>query len=120
MSFPPESVRCTRRDHERDDGTRRTVQIYDDGIRAVTFYHHGESWTRYVIVPRPTAIRYLRRLRRKWKRPANDCHWWDWLPLSLLGCEHYGGPGHGFAHAPTQLQYGRRFLVFAQSGGLDV
>lgn len=108
--------------HNRGDYPReRIVELFPNGIRTITYLHNGgESWTRYVIVPRSFAIRMIRRLRvnRGWSYHA--CVWWEWLPEGLVGAERCNGPGRGFSSAPAPWRYGRRWLIFAQSGGLDV
>lgn len=100
---------------EHGDVTRH-VAIYRGGVRVVINTFHGESWTTYVIVPRPMVIAALRR----WGRP-NDIA--ELLPESAsqyLGPEYYGGPGRTFYRAPCRILSSRRYVVYAQSGGLDI
>ncbi len=110
----------SRVDHEHGESVR-TVQTYEHGVRAVTVSYGGESWHRYVIVPRQLMIDRIRRLRAN-GRSYHDCDWWTLIPSyeSLLGYEHYSGPGRSFADAPHPMGYGRRWQVFAQRGGMDV
>ena len=97
-----------------------SVEMMADGTRVVT-KGNVESWTRYVIVPRRAAIRRIRRLRAKHDQQYHDCDWWHLIPTDrLFSPEHYGGPGRGFARLPVRIKSSRKYLVFAQGGGLDI
>jgi hypothetical protein len=96
-----------------------TLDIYPDGIRAVT-RHREDWWCRYVVIPRATALRYVRRWHLGHAKPYHDCGWDQWLPEGLLQPEYYGGPGRPFVQHPIRLAYGRRYVVIVQTGGWDI
>lgn len=103
----------------RLERTDYTLDLYPDGIRVIT-HQREDWWSRYVVIPRATALRYVRRLRLGHGKPLHDCGWTAWLPEGILDPEYYGGPGRPFVHRPIRLTYSRRFLVISQTGGLDI
>ena len=99
---------------------RRVVRLYTGGIREV-IVGDSEYWSRYVIVPRKTVVAEIRKMKAKGFRRFDTLE--EYLPeqaYELIGGEHYSGPGRGFAHRPCKLKSGRKWVVYAQSGGLDI
>ena len=101
------------------NGTHRTIQTFDDGLRRVILQHR-ESWSSYMIIPRSLLVAGIRRRRARGAQ-FHDCDWW-----TLIDCSQWtspagnGGPGRAFASEPQCYRRGRRFVVIAQRGGLDV
>lgn len=107
-----QDIPCVLQKHET-----LTNYHYRDGTRVVV-KDFGESWTKYVIVPRDLALRTLKRAQEL------GCgeHILDACPMGHLHSERYSGPGRPFTRMPWKLTKPRlrRFLVFVQSGGWDV
>jgi len=101
--------------------TRRCVQTFSQGIRRVTFDRGGESWTAYMIIPRRALIAGIRKMRQHGAQ-YHDCDWWTLVPDldRWFRSAGYGGPGQAFANEPYRYGQSRRFIVMAQSGGLDI
>ena len=104
----------------RDDA-KRFVAVYEDGSRLVVhLYGDGESWWKWVIVPRSEALRRVQMARRQGV-PWNGFEDWHLHSAELpMSPEHYGGPGRYYSTAPFRINNNRRYLVWAQHGGLDV
>lgn len=104
--------------------TQRVVRLYTGGIReVVNVYHHGESWSRYIIIPRRLMLNEIRRLRAQGCTIIGSWSFWELLPdgaSGLIRMEHYGGPGAPFVHLPCRWRSSRKFIVIYQSGGLDI
>lgn len=109
-------------------------------IRTVMKNWHGESWTRYTIIPRQYFITKIRKMYAAQKRHAlglSDAHveayWRDprkfCLPRSstiglasewIVDC-HWSGAGSAFAReAYVMKRSNRRYVVIVQTGGLDI
>ncbi len=110
----------TKTIHDSENDRRRCVQTFDHGIRRVTVDFYGEAWYSYLIIPRAALIEGIRR-RRSQGAAYHDCDWWTVIP----GIDRWianggpGGPGRTFAREPRRSESSRRFMVIAQSGGLD-
>jgi len=99
---------------------RRVVRLYTGGIREVVI-GDSEYWSRYVIVPRKTVVAEIRKMKAKGFRRFDTLE--EYLPeqaFDLMRSEHYGGPGCAFIHRPYKRKSGRKWVVYAQSGGLDI
>ena len=86
---------------------------HPDAVRLIVKDYDGESWTSYLVLDRAKVCDGLRRLReqglprREYVRP-------DWPA-------YYGGPGRPFAHRMYRTnRNSRRFVIWGQSGGLDI
>lgn len=105
--------------------TVRVVRVYTGGIREVTHsYHHGESWSRYVIIPRRLILNEIRKLRAEGAIIVGQWNFWELLPegaSELIGCESYSGAGQSFTHRPFKVRSrSRKYVIIYQSGGLDI
>lgn len=106
--------------------TERIVRIYTGGIREVVhIYHHGESWSRYIIIPRRQILNEIRKLRERGCPIAGHWTFWELLPEEvsnqMIRSESYGGPGRPFTHRPYKVRSrSRKYIVISQSGGLDI
>jgi len=99
---------------------RRVCILFENGIRLViTTDALGESWTRYTIVPRRHLVRAIRE-RRRTGCSYHDCEWWMLLPDEFVRVTQDGGAGRSFSNDMVPYICNRRFIVFVQSGGLDV
>lgn len=110
----------TKTIHCNGRGDRRCIQTFKGGIRRVTIDFHGESWTSYLIIPRAALIAGIR--RRHLGTQYHDCDWWTLIPGidSWVAPAGRGGPGRPFAGEPHRINSSRRYMVIAQSGGLDI
>lgn len=100
----------------------RVVRLYTGGIREV-FSGDGESWSRFVIIPRRLMLNEIRKLRQRGSRIIGNWDFWELLPegaSELLRSERYSGPGCSFVRAPTKYNANRKFVVIHQGGGLDI
>ena len=107
--------------HASGNGRRRCVQTFNHGIRRVVHdNYYADSWTSYLIIPRAALIEGIRRRFRG--AQYHDCDWWTLIPGidRWVRPAGYGGPGQPFASEPTRIDSSRRFMVIAQSGGLDI
>lgn len=90
----------------------RLKEHHPDAIRMVV-YDDGESWRRYLILDRKKVCDGLRRIRTQTSRRR----WYiypEWYP-------YYRGPGYGYAHEAYRVaKQSRRFVVYCQTGGLDI
>lgn len=104
---------------------KRDVKLFSDGSRRVV---HGdrECWSAYFIYPRELILGRLRKLmahtRQRGSKYSYSSHeLWEMLPTTNEPMPGgYGGPGQSFSREPTRMRSSRRFIVLAQSGGLDV
>ena len=99
---------------------RRVVRLYTGGVREVVI-GDSEYWSRYVIVPRKTVVAEIRKMKAKGFRRFDSLE--EYLPeqaYDLMRSEHYGGPGRAFVRAAHKHKSGRKWVVYAQSGGLDI
>jgi hypothetical protein len=98
----------------------RTIQLFTRGIRRV-IHGDAECWTTYLIIPRAVMVAGVRS-RRAAGAQYHDCDWWTLVD----GLERWirpageSGPGRPFAGSPVRIRSSRRFVVIAQSGGLDI
>ncbi len=95
----------------------RYVAQYPRGIRVVVLGDR-ESWTKYIIAPRRTLVAAIRKRRARGAQ-YHDCDTWRELPR-VFSCAGGDNPGGPFAREPWRIANNRRFVVYAQSGGLDV
>lgn len=102
------------------DRGRRTIQLFTRGIRRVVVGDR-ECWTTYTIIPRAAMVAGVRRLRAN-GRQYHDCDWWKLISGMdrWIAPGGYGGPGRAFSNDPHRMRSSRRYVVYAQSGGLDV
>lgn len=103
--------------------TLRSVRIYTGGIREVFHQWHGESWSRYIIIPRRLVLNEIRKLRAKGCAIVGNWNFWELLPegaSDLIRSETNGYPGGPFVRAPYKMKSARKFVVICQSGGLDI
>lgn len=105
--------------------TERVVRLYTGGIREVIHYHgYGESWSRYVIIPRRLMLNEIRKLRDKGAIIVGQWNFWELLPegaSELIRYESYSGAGQSFTHRPYKVRSrSRKFVIIHQSGGLDI
>lgn len=110
---------------ESQDGHySRIVRQYTGGVREVLRSHHGESWTRYIIIPRRLILNEIRKLRKLGCKVVGNWNFWELLPegaSELIRCEYYSGPGQSFAHRPCKVRSrSRKYVVIYQSGGIDI
>jgi hypothetical protein len=101
--------------------TTRKVAVFPSGIRCVVKWSRsGESWHKYVIIPRRVLLERVRALRRAGRRWAS-IEWWELLPedVPFNSCGD-GGAGQAFAGEPIRQRSSRRFHVYYQNGGWDV
>lgn len=103
---------------EKREYGNRTVRIYPYGVRRVVeYYGDGEAWSEKIIVPRKVINEIIAGIKAN---PQMG------LPRDLLGIvpflrgEYHGQPGGVFIRRPYIHTKNRRFLVAAQSGGLDI
>lgn len=83
--------------------------------------HHGESWVRFVAIPRSEIIRRIQRLRKLGMRWSQIAFWDDLMPYRAFMPVDTPEPGRAFHRNPVRLaRKNRRFVCFAQSGGLDI
>ena len=87
-------------------GRMETTKKVDGDLR-ITIHSWGESWTRYVLIPRPAAGRL---------RKSGDVERWI---APVTGESSYSPTGRAFWGEPRVIRR-RRFVVVEQSGGLDV
>jgi hypothetical protein len=81
-----------------------------------------ECWTRYVIIPRDVINQNIRDARAEGLQ-YRDIDIFEALPakaLKYIGSYYYGGPGRSFTNGGFVYKKNRRFVVYAQSGGLDI
>jgi hypothetical protein len=111
------------------DGAQRCRLRFERGVKAwVKVWGEGETWVRYVYVPRAVMVRGVRNLREQglsWSSIGEVLRdeWWELLPgqgHGLFRSEGYGGPGRPYAFAPCRMNGTRTHYMFAQTGGLDV
>jgi len=124
----------------------RCVEVYENGIRVVSKIYAGESWTRWIIVPRDVVIAQVRADKAKERRDVARClkvfpeagrkpmTYPNWTGLHPAECaaapwtcgQYYGGPGRPFCHGGGLMKRDsgragkRRFYVICESGGLDI
>ena len=99
---------------------RRVVRLYTGGVREVVI-GDSEYWQRYVIIPRKTVLAEIRKMKAKGFRRFDSLQ--EYLPeqaYELIDAEYYSGPGRAFAHRHYKLKSNRKWIVYAQSGGLDI
>jgi hypothetical protein len=85
---------------------------HPDAIRMVV-HDDGESWRCYLILDRKKVCEGLRRVRAQTSRRR----WYIYPEWHA----HYGGPGREYAHKPFRVaKQSRRFVVYGQTGGLDI
>jgi hypothetical protein len=104
-------------------GDRRVIQRFSRGIRRVVL-GDSECWTTYLIIPRAVMVAGVR-ARRATGAQYHDCDWWTLVPGmdglgGWLSIASHGRPGGAFANEPVRIRSSRRYVVIAQSGGLDV
>lgn len=74
-----------------------------------------DSWTRYIVLDRRKILARVKQERRKGVR-------WNligWIAYPNW-CATESGPGGPFRGFPSRIANNRRYIVVAQSGGLDV
>lgn len=80
----------------------------------IHYYGGGESWRKYLILNRRKILYDLKRAKtKKAKEFVVDNYKPGWY-------DYYRGPGYGFAREPYTCHKNKRFIVIAQSGGLDI
>jgi|2_EtaG_2_1085320.scaffolds.fasta_scaffold12106_4 hypothetical protein len=102
------------------EDTSITVKTYRDGTRTVCKeYGNGESWWRYVIIPRAILLAAVKANKEVGLGHINRS-WWDLIPNQFVGWAHDGGPGCPFATATHKWRSNRRWIVLTQHGGWDI
>lgn len=76
----------------------------------------SESWTVYAIIDRRRALRYFHWLVEEGYDRDDAMH----SATKPQWSAHYRAPGYAFAHEPWRRHRSRRYIVVAQSGGLDI
>jgi len=111
----------------------KTIQVdrtvVGNHVVRIVFNDFEDSWSKYVIIPRELAVKHVRKIRAQyhkenggrtpWCRSAWSCQAIH-VALDFLTTVHYNGPGRSFAHAPVRISSSRRYVVFYQSGGMDI
>lgn len=87
-------------------------------IAAVRLVVRGdyECWTRYLVLDRAEVIKEIRRYRElgySYGQALRNAI----CPLWTCG---ESGPGRAFQRLPFRMKTGRRWIVWVQSGGLDI
>lgn len=97
--------------------------VHDNHLVRTVVHRWEDGWTKYVIIPRELAIKFARRMRAKHRKYSGYTIWMGdpkILAGEYLRPEHYSGPGRSFAHRPCRVRASRRFVVYRQTGGIDV
>jgi hypothetical protein len=111
----PRLVSLTERYCDRDS---RTINRYSDGTIVVTMSWAGESWIRYVAVSRKHLLAKVRTMRKSGYQ-YNEIKVAELLP-DMFWPVRYGGPGQAFQRKPYRFRSNRRYIVYCQTGGLDI
>ena len=87
-------------------------------------YEQGEEWHKYVIIPRELALQHVRKTKAKHRQYTGYTYWMcdpvNCVPDGCLRSPSYNGPGRWYTNSAVRYRSSRRFVVFYQSGGLDV
>lgn len=101
----------------------RTVKVENDIRYVINEYGEGgESWRKWVIIPRQLMLETYRELKKKGYKSyqLSPKHLLLYLIPDYFQYVHCGGPGRPFANDICQLRCSRRFFVFQQHGGWDI
>lgn len=82
-------------------------------------WYGGESWTKYVVLPRDYVDKKLKSYLRDFDDPEAD-ELVATYDLDVFGAECYRGAGQRFSRKPHVYKVGKRWVVFVQSGGWDI
>ena len=93
-----------------DDVSYKIVVRFDDNY---------ESWRKLVIVRREDIVKRIQYLRSIGFR-YGQIERWDYLPYRAFSSAGSGGPGEVFANEPFVVRRDRKFVVYMQTGGIDV
>ena len=83
-------------------------------------YEHGEFWTRFTILPREYVETRRVNLLRRYDFNGDESEMIVALDMGLVYNDSYRGPGAPYISRPYIHHVGRRWVVFAQSGGWDI
>lgn len=81
---------------------------------------HGETWCRFAILPREYVESRKDRLLRQYDWDGDESEMIVAADLGIFHPEAYRGPGAPFTERPYIYHVGKRWVVFAQSGGWDI